>query len=192
MRSDGFHAEALAAAGDAHHEQSLGHDLRAQRVAHLEKLAAFQQPLLEIVQAAHLADGRASGDVFDDAAAADQSALFLKQERNGFGSQTRAAHLCPPERIAGFVESEPLQRPRELLPQPLIGVDAFIVQKLRQLDDIGRAQLNVQKAAVQFLRDGAHRRADHDELPLIQTVRVQVAQAAANLSRIAQRLVKIL
>jgi hypothetical protein len=67
------------------------------------------------------------------------SALFLKQERNGAGSQPRAAHLCTPQRIAGFVESEPLQRPRELLPQPFIGVDTFIAQKLRQLDDIGRA-----------------------------------------------------
>ena len=60
MRGDGLHAEALAAARNAHHEQALGHDLGAQAVAHLKQLAALQQPFLQALQAADLAQlGRA-------------------------------------------------------------------------------------------------------------------------------------
>ena len=33
---DGLHRKALAAAGDAHHQQAFGHDLRADGIAHLE------------------------------------------------------------------------------------------------------------------------------------------------------------
>ena len=57
-RRDGFDAEALAAARDAHHEQALGDDFRAQVVAHLEELAALQQPLLQPLEAADLAEIR--------------------------------------------------------------------------------------------------------------------------------------
>src|ERR1017187_8792963 len=44
---DGLHREALAAARDSHHEKPLGHDLVAQRVAHLKQFAPFQQPCLQ-------------------------------------------------------------------------------------------------------------------------------------------------
>ena len=75
---DGFHREALAAARDPHEEDSLGHDLVGQGVAHLKQLAALQQPFLELLETADLPDGGALRDILDHAAAAHQEAFFFQ------------------------------------------------------------------------------------------------------------------
>ena len=60
VRGDRLHAEALAAARDAHHEHALRDDLRVQAVAHLEQLAALEEPLLQAFEAADVPSRLAS------------------------------------------------------------------------------------------------------------------------------------
>src|SRR5262249_53662660 len=78
-RRDRLDAEALAASGDAHHQDTLRHDLRADRVAHLEQLATLEQPLLHDLEAADLLDAGRAGEVLDETDAVDQLPLLLEQ-----------------------------------------------------------------------------------------------------------------
>ncbi len=85
-------AEALAAARNAHHQHPLGHDFRAQGVAHLKKLAALDQPFFETFQAADFTEIGAVGNVFDHAAAIDQQPLLLEHGRQRRRPRIRRGH----------------------------------------------------------------------------------------------------
>jgi hypothetical protein len=78
---DGLDRKALAAAGNAHHQEALGHDLLGHAVAQMEELPALHQPLLEVVETPDFAEVRIRGNVLDHAAAVDQQTLFLEQGR---------------------------------------------------------------------------------------------------------------
>ena len=147
LRGDGFDAQALAAARDAHDEHALGHDLGAEAVAHLKQFAALQQPCLQALQAADFADAGAVGDVLDDAAAIDQQPFLLEQRRQRFGAQASTVGQRAAHRVARFIEREPLQSARELVQDCIADFGAhagsgellsFVAQKLSQLDR-GRA-----------------------------------------------------
>ena len=56
----------------------------------------------------------------------------------------------------------------------------LVAEEVDQLDQVGRAKLEVQEAALDFFRNGAHRRTDDDELPLVATALIEIAQAAAD------------
>ena len=85
------------------------------RVAHLKKLAALQQPFLEPVEAADLAQGGAVGNILEHAAAVDQQALLFEQERQGLRPQDSIGGQGAAQGIARFVEGESLQGARDLV-----------------------------------------------------------------------------
>ncbi len=65
---DGLHRQALAATRDAHNQDTLGHDFRAQAIAQLEQLAALQQPFLQAFQPSDVSEILGLGNELDDAA----------------------------------------------------------------------------------------------------------------------------
>src|SRR5450755_417747 len=201
IRSNGFHRKALAAAGNTHHQQSLGRDICAEGVAHLKEFAAFDQPLLQAFETADLAHVASLGDEFDGAAAVHQQALLFEHGRDGCRAKFGTGVQRPAQRVAGFVEREPLQGARQLVQVGVarIGENAgwrrfgqFFTQEVDQFHQVGRAKFNEQEAALDLFRDGADGRTDDDELTPVEATFVQIAEATPDLGRIAQGLVKIL
>ena len=104
VRGNGFDRETLAAAGDPHHEQPLGGDVGAEGVAHLKKLAALGQPLLQGFEPADIAHAATLGDEFDGAAAVDQEAFLFEQCGDGFRPKSGAGSQTAAQGVAGFIE----------------------------------------------------------------------------------------
>src|ERR1019366_5019516 len=98
-----------------HDEDALGNDLRAQALAHLEKLAALQQPFLQAFQSADVFEIFALGDKLDHAASVYQQTFFFEQRRDRLRTQLRVRGQRAPQRVTYFVERQPLQRARDLL-----------------------------------------------------------------------------
>ncbi len=119
---DGLDAQALAAAGHAHQQKGLGHDFAGKRVAHLEQLAALQQPFLETFQAAHFFQARAQVNVFDDAAAVHQQALLFEQSGQRFRAERHAGGQGAAQRVAGFIQGEALEGAGHLLEIGIAGL----------------------------------------------------------------------
>ena len=162
VRGDGFDAQALAAARDAHDQHALGHDVGAQALAQLKQFAPLQQPLLEALEAADFADAGAVGDVLDDAAPVDQQPLFLEQRRQRFGAEASTVGQRAAHRVARLLERDSLQSARELVQGCIADVGAhagsgellsFVAQKLSQLDEVRRPQLEIQKVALDLPRE---------------------------------------
>src|ERR1019366_4310248 len=131
----------------------------------------------------------------------DQEALLFEQRRYAFRPKMGAGSQRTPQREAGFVEREPLQGARELVQVCVARIGygdgrrslrQLVAEEVDQLDHVGRPQLKIQEAALDLFRNGAHRRTDDDELTLIATALVEIAQAAPDFRRFAQGLVKVL
>src|SRR5262249_30156519 len=81
-RRDRLDAEALAAPRDAHHQDTLPPDPRADLAPPLAQLTALVQPLLHDLEAADLVDAGHAGDVLDETDAIDELPLLLEQDGN--------------------------------------------------------------------------------------------------------------
>jgi len=68
----------------------------------------------------------------------------------------------------------------------------FFPQKLHQFREIGRPEFDGNHAPLKFLRNEADGEVMDYELPLIETVLVNIPKAATNLRGLAQRLMEIL
>ena len=184
--------------GNAHQEQPLGHDFarrgcRASRNSLRRSSSHFFRPSRPPTSPSSVPSAmnsitplRLTSSRFSSSSAGSDS----RPERAARGQ--RAA-----QRVARFVEREPLQRAA-----PAGGSSARLRQSCRARSPRagtptsstrsgGRSSRNMQ-AALDFLRNEAHRRRDDDELPLVEAALVDVAQAAPDLGGFAQRLVKIL
>ncbi len=107
--------------------------------------------------------------------------------RSGFGGQGAA------QGVARFIQREALAaRAPSAAESRRSRPGASLAQKLDQFDQVGRPQFQKHHAALEFLGDEADRRGDDDELLPVEAALVDVAQAAPDLGRLAQRLVKIL
>lgn len=71
-------------------------------------------------------------------------------------------------------------------------VRGLLAEEFGHFDEVGRAQLQQDDAAVELLRDEANGGADDDELPAIAAGFVNIAQAPADGGGVAQRIVKVL
>jgi hypothetical protein len=201
MGPDRLHAEAFTASRDTHHEHPFGDNIRAQAIAQLKEFLAFHQPLLENLQSSDLRDLRPAGDEFDHAAAVDQQPLLIQQGRYGAGAQVPSRGHGAPHGMARLIEGEPLEGTGELREGglALIGtapvrgdLPGLFAQEVRQLDLIGQLQLDVDEIALDLLGNESHRRADYDELPLIDAGVIEVPQPAPDRGRFPQRVVEVL
>ena len=71
------------------------------------------------------------------------------------------------------------------------GLARFVAQKFHQFDQIGRAEFQKHHAALDFFGNVPDRGTDDDELPLIAAIFIDVAQAAPDLRKLAQRVVEV-
>src|SRR5262245_1490676 len=198
---DGLDRQALAAAGDAHDEAALRDDLGAQLVAHLEQLAAVEQPLLHDLETADVVDTRDGRQELDDARPVDQRALLLEQRGQRLAVERVAHRARAPDRVPRLVQGEPLERARHLMERPVARVGGPTRRNPRlglgareggELVDAWDGQGDEHRLVRQLVGQLAHGRADDDELAAIDAGLVEVAQPTADLGRAADRLVEVL
>ena len=71
----------------------------------MEKFAAFEEPALEIFEAADFRDFATFRDEFEDAGAADEQVFFFEKDGEGFGSERGARGERAADSISRFFES---------------------------------------------------------------------------------------
>src|SRR5262249_58293223 len=97
----------------AQYDHALWQEVRAERVAHLEHLAALEQPLLHDLEAADGLDTRDGGDVLDEAGAIHDLALLLEQRRDRALIELSVDAERPAGRVQRLVHRQALERARE-------------------------------------------------------------------------------